>query len=416
MKNTSNLRLSPLKKKVFLILIIGIAISVVVFLPKILELFEEPYFIIIKNNDDLEFWSSSGNGTIENPYIIEGHHITVPRNDPDEYDVPCIPESSVISIRDVTKSFIIQNNILEVKGGCEGQYIIRISDISVPFAIRNNHLRSDGYAGSFRLINIDGLNSVISNNILYYAGSHISNSHNINFTCNQFLYSYSHSAYHSSNISYIQNHFYRTSIGIRECSHMLLHDNIFQNNEMYSRSGSLAIIWETDYCTITNNTFIYTGLDLRDSIYSTLFLSGNIVNGKPYGYFYNQSNVIIDSTTKYGQIKLVMCNVSTITDQVISKTSHPLLIENSAHTTIANSTISYCSFSGIKIKFSTNTSILDCVLEVNDIGVLGENSYNIFVKRNLFRRLIFGIQLWDCSMLIEEDNVFEDVDFDVRNW
>ena len=51
------MRLSPLRKRILiiLILIIGIATSVVVFLPQILEqVVEDPYFIIIKNNEDLE--------------------------------------------------------------------------------------------------------------------------------------------------------------------------------------------------------------------------------------------------------------------------------------------------------------------------------------------------------------------------
>lgn len=421
MKNTSNKRLSPLKKRVFLILIliIGITISVVVFLPQILV--EEPYFIIIKNNEDLNFWSSSGNGTIENPYIIEGHHITVPRNDPDDFDVPCIPESSVISIRDVTKSFIIQNNNIEVRGGCEfdHQYIISISDISVPFTIRNNYLRG-GYADCFRLYNIDGLNSVISNNRIYSAGVYISNSRNVSFINNQFYtngHAYDTYIYQSSSISYIQNYFYLSDVNIRDCSHMLLHDNIFENDEVYS-GWNLATIWETDYCTITNNTFINAGLELRsfDTYYPTAIVSGNIVNGKPYGLFYNQTNVIIDGTTKYGQIKLVFCKFSTIIDQLISHTSQPLLIENCANTTIANSTFSYCNWAGVFIKSSTNTYVLDCVLEVHHSGVRGENSHGIYVKRNLFRSLIFGIRLDDCSMWIEEDNVFENVDMEVRSF
>ena len=193
---------------------------------------EEPYFITIKNNEDLEFWSNSGDGTIENPFSIEGHHITVPANDPDAFDVPCFPENSVISIKNITKSFILQNNHIVVKGGCEGQYIIKISDISVPFAIGNNYFRSDGYhAGSFRLINVDGHNSFISNNNIYYASSHISNSQNITFINNHFTYSYSQYAYQCSNMSYIQNHFYLTSVGIRDCSRILVHDNIFENDD-----------------------------------------------------------------------------------------------------------------------------------------------------------------------------------------
>ena len=422
MKKASNMRLIPLGKKnlISLILIIGIAISVVVFLPQILELFEKPYFIIIKNNEDLELWSSSGDGTMENPYSIEGHHIRVPRNDPDDFFVPCIPESSVISIRNVTKSFIIQNNILEVKGGCEGQNIIRISDISIPFVIRNNIFRGGLYASSFKLSNINGYNSVISNNRIYGAGSYLVNVHNVTIINNQFYtkgFAFGAHASQSSRISLIHNYFYLYSVNVRECSEMLLHDNTFENDEMYS-GWNLATITETDSCTITNNTFIKGGLRLKsfDLYYPSAIVSGNIINGKPYGLFYNQSNVIIDGTTKYGQIKLVRCKFSTITDQVISDTSQPILIENCADTIVATSIISYSNWAGVLIKNSTNTSVLDCVLEGHQSGVRGENSHGIFVKRNLFKSLIFGIRLDDCTILIEDNNVFEDVDMEVRSF
>lgn len=407
-----SMRLNLSKKKVLLIsfLVIGIVISVVIFFPMVEE---EPYFITIKNNEDLEFWSSSGNGTIENPYSIEGHHITVPRNDPDDFDVPCFPEYSVISIRNITKSFIIQNNIIEVKGGCEDnqQYIISMADISVPFTIRNNYLRG---AGCFKLLNVNGFNSTISNNKIYYAGSSISNSHNINFIHNQFTYSYSLYIYQCSNLSYIQNHFYLTSVGIRECSRIILHDNIFENDDIYSGWTRLTVL-ETGHCTITDNSLIRAGLDLRSfyDYYPTAIISGNLVNGKPYGYFYNQSDVMINSNTQYGQINLVKCNFSIVTDQIISHTSYSIHVKYCTNTIIANSTFSHCGQAGVYIKYSSKTHVLDCILEDNHSGVRGENSPSIFVKRNLFRSLIFGVYLETCS-LQEEDNVFEDVDFQIR--
>ncbi|MFX0017465.1 MAG: NosD domain-containing protein [Candidatus Hermodarchaeota archaeon] len=402
-----------------MIIIIGLGISIIIFLPIITEylLDEEPYFITIKNDEDLEFWSNSGDGTKESPYIIEGHRITIPKNDPDVYDVPCFPENSVISICDITKSFILQNNHIVVKGGCENvqQYIISISDISVPFIIRNNYLWG-GYGG-IRLHNINGHNSFISNNTIYYSGSYISNSQSISFIHNQYTYSYSQYTYHCSNMSYIQNYYYLTTIAIRECSHVLLSDNIFENDEAYS-GWSRLIIWETEYCTITDNTLIRAGLSLRnfDNCHPTAIVSGNLVNGKPFGYFYNQSNIVINSTINYGQIKLVKCNNSIITDQVISETSSPLLIENCIETTVANSTFSHCGNAGVDITSSTNISILDCFFEDNYSGVEGEHSHGIIVKSNFFRELMFGIILEACSLLTIEDNVFENVDSEIRIW
>ncbi len=411
------MRLNLSYKRIFLILIliIGIGVSIFIILPIITD--EEPYFITIKSDEHLKIWSNSGNGTIENPYIIEGHHITIPENDFDVYDVPCFPENSVISIYNITKSFILQNNHIVVKGGCNRvqQYIISISDISVPFRIQNNYLRG-GYGG-IRLHNIDAHNSIISNNTIYYAGLTISNSQNISFILNQYIYSYSQYAFQCNNINYIQNHYYLTSINIRESSHVLVYDNIFENDETYSGWSRLTL-WESKYCTITNNTLIKTGLELRnfDTFYSSTIVSGNSINGKPFGFFYNQSNTMINSTIKYGQIKLVKCYNAIITDQVISETSSPLMIENCTKTTVTNSTFSHCSWAGVNIKSSVNTSIINCFLEDNYSGVEGENSYGIIIKSNLFKELMFGVFLKTCTLLTMEDNVFEKVDTEIMSW
>ena len=183
-----------------------------------------------------------------------------------------------------------------MNGGCddENQYIISISDVSVPFAIRNNYFRG-GYADCFRLLNVDGQDSYISNNRLYSAGASIRNSRNITFSNNQ-LYTSGHAynifAYQSTYISFIQNYFYISSVNVRDCSHILIHDNILENDETYS-GWDLVDILETDDCTITNNTFINGGLDMRnfDSYYPTAIVTENKINGKPYGLFYNQTKV-----------------------------------------------------------------------------------------------------------------------------
>lgn len=402
-------------------IIIGIVVSLVIYLPLILHEVQEPYFIIIKNNEDLEFWSSSGNGTVNNPYIIEGHHIVVPENEYEkDYDTPCIPEESVISISGVSKSFIIQNNFIDVKGGCEGQYIIKISDISVHFAICNNELRGGFYAHAFSLSNVDGRGSIITNNRINSAGTYLDNVHNVSFIDNQFYTrgnAYGVYVFQSSNIFFNQNYCFLYCVTFRECSYIFIDKNILENNDIYS-GWTLLYIRETEYCSITNNTFIRGGLTLRcfDAYYPTVIVASNIVNGKPLGFLYKQSDVIIDGTTKYGQIMLVNCNNSIITDQVITETSSALIIKNCTETTVANGIFSHCGWTGINVESSTKTSILDCYFEDNYGGVLGKGSYSFIVKRNLFRMLMCGIYLEECTSLVQEDNVFEDVDREITIW
>jgi parallel beta-helix repeat protein len=413
------MRFSPRKKSaIILIIITGILIPVFIFITYIID--KEPYFIIIKNNEDLEFWSSSGNGTGDNPYIIEGHHIIVPRNDYEEdYDTPCIPEESIISISGVSKSFVIQNNIFEVKGGCEGQYIIKISDISVPFAIRNNELRGGFYAHAFSLSNINGKDSIVSKNRIYSASTRLNNVHNISFIGNQFYTrgkAYSMSAYQSSNVQFIQNYCFLYSVSFRECSHILIDNNIFENDETYS-GWDLLYLREIEYCTITNNTFIRGGLDWRvfTGFYPTAIVFNNIVNGKPYGFFFNQTNVVIN-TIKYGQILLVKCFETTITEQFIRDVSQPLLIENCIDSTVTNSKFLDCKWVGIDIQYSTNTIVSECEIEDNHYGVKGVNSHGISVNYCVFKDLQWGIQVQDCSGFIEKDNMFENVASEVTIW
>ena len=244
------------RKKIFLLLIIaGFMTLTVVMLPIFLK---KPYFIHINNNADLESWSSSGSGTVDDPYIIEYHHISVPRNDYDDFDTPCIPEKSVISICGVTKSFIIQNNVIEVKGGCEGQYIIKISDVSVPFTIRNNILRGGLYAYCIKLEDIDGQGSLVSNNYLYEGSTSLKNVNDISFNENKFSTrgnAFGFYTDNSTNVNLIHNSYFLYPVYFKQCSYVLIERNTFENDEDYS-GWTLLGIKDTEYYTITNNNFI----------------------------------------------------------------------------------------------------------------------------------------------------------------
>ncbi|MHA1205671.1 MAG: right-handed parallel beta-helix repeat-containing protein [Candidatus Heimdallarchaeaceae archaeon] len=101
-------------------------------------------------------------------------------------------------------------------------------------------------------------------------------------------------------------------------------------------------LWYSDYATITGNTitnnnedgidlyyssfaaiigniFINDGLYIS-SVYSSLTVEDNFVNGKPLGYFVNAFNVVIDQLDYYGQLILINCSHLTIANQNLSYT------------------------------------------------------------------------------------------------
>lgn len=391
--------------KISRIIILIVIIGSVIAIPSVLffVFHEEPYFIVIESDDDFERWCDIGNGTLNNPYIIEGHQITVPENWETmngDYISPCSP--SLIRISGVTKSFIIQNNVLAMKNKCGGNSMIQIYNVSVPFIIRDNQFSGyDKHGISISLIN--GFNSIVENNEFYHADITLWNSNNLSISQNKFHNTGYSSNYvrESNNITFQYNLFDSSDLEFYEGSDISLFNNTFQfqpNGVRTSISG-----YYTGYSDIVNNSFKYTGLYLVDSSCIPKHIEGNMVNGRPLGFFFNKSNLIIDNTIKYGQIILLDCNYTMISYQLINNTYYAILVGNCLNSTITNCSLNN-NYIGAHVRSSNNTFIIENTFESCRYGVYGRYANELSIRKNHFISTYYPILTSYCTSVVDEEN------------
>ena len=384
-----------------------IAIPITIFIMNI----ETPYFIIIDSDEDFLQWCDKGNGTVENPYIIAGHTITVPENYETtfgDHTTPCTPYA-LISISGVTKSFIIENNTLTMKNLCGGDNMIFIHNVNVPFIIRNNEFTSSGVGkDAITIISVNGSSSKISNNRFTSSKIYIRESNNISFIANEFhnTGAYSNHVRESVNISFQYNLFIKGDLEFYECSGVVLHNNTFD----LRNSNWIRVIfgYRTDFTRYTNNTLVHAGLGTVSSDRIPLAFEGNTINGKPLGFFYNQTDFSIDNTTEYGQIILIQCSNATVTDQIINNTPSAIQITECINTTVAN-----CNFTGnpysVYVWKSNRTYIEDndfhhVGLGTWGTGVRGSYANGLYMRRNLFVKLTAPFSQYQCTDVVDENN------------
>lgn len=392
---------------IYLVISLGIIASAIT-VPFVIYFttYKEPYFITIDSDDDFERWCDKGNGTVENPYIIEGHQITVPEyweKKIGDYSSTCTP--GLISISAVSKSFIIQNNILTMKNDCGGDDMISIYNVEVPFVIRDNQFRSESYhKDGISLLAVNGTNSAIENNKFYRAAIAIGQSHDLFFSQNTFheVGFYHNYIRESDNITFQYNLFDSSDVDFYECSSIAFLNNTFRFDQYGYREAFSG--YNTNYSKIINNSFILAGLGLINSKH----VEGNMVNGKPLGFFFNQSNLVIDNVIPYGQIILISCNYTQISHQLINNTNISLGIKNCVNTTITNCTLGNNRY-GVYVSSSNHTLIKDNWFESCQYGVMGYYANNLNIKENTFIDTYWNpIYTTYCTSVIDEDNMFYD--------
>ena len=341
---------------------------------------QEPYFIRIHSDDDFEKYGFPGNGSIDLPYIIEGHSIIVPETYTDDNGSPCT--AVIFDIAHVTKCFIVQNNHLTSKADCGNIPIIHVWDVNTSFIIRDNII-----TGSFRdpiglcLSGLNSPNSQIHDNLFITCiGIELFSSQGPNIENNTFRTCHSGiETYDSANIS-IQNNFfelnaYTHDIDIIRSPSIKIINNTFTNRQRittnsYSRYESISSI-DSPYCFIINNTFECGGISLSDNDYLTATIQDNLVNGKPLGFFMNQTGLIIDISTQYGQLKLIICTNIEI--------KYQNLINNTLGIEFVNCTNCSCSYTNFSFIWTD--------------GIYVANSKNISLSYNNFQYLLTGVYI-----------------------
>lgn len=352
------------------IIIIGIAIILIIsgigFVIFINVNSPEPYFIKIHSDDDFEKYSFPGNGSINNPYIIEGYSITVPENYKDANGSPCT--AKIIEIFHVSKSFIIQNNHLTSNVDCGNIAIILIWNVSTSFVIRNNVITGSVHKPTG--LWLSGVNSSLSqihNNLFTNCkGISLYNSYGLSIEYNIFRSCHiGMEIYDSINIT-IQNSFFELNLGTCDIDMMRspsikIINNTFINRpriteNSYHRYECISS-YDSPNCVIINNSFSLGGVILSDNDYLTATIQNNLVNGKALGFFVNQTNFNIEIPHQYGQLKLINCNNSLIKNQNFCNLTLGIELVHCYNISCSYSNFSYIWTDGICLGSSNNISL-----------------------------------------------------------
>ncbi len=402
--------------------------------------------IAISSDSDFELQGFPGNGTLNNPYVIEDLYIdyqeyvqehpaaiTISHTQVHFIIRDCMLEAGIgpttppgtgaegirlenvsnayidhcnlvlfsigIQLRSASHSQITKNQISECEVGIDGLEIENITFAGnelylnyygvlvtrcVNTQITSNIIRNNSITGIFPLE--EAQNCVISNNMIFghtfgeypaaitlwnCPGWVIENnviSHNtvaLDSTVgngnrlirnNTILYNqYGFLGDAISGDRFIGNHFLNcsTAISIWDSENCTFEENLFEN---ITHTG---ISFSNCYnCTLLNNAFRGTGLGIYGDSPSSWYhhLSGNSVNSKPIGFYYKQSNLILDGND-FAQLIIAICGNVTIQGGEFNRSSLGIMLAFSQNCKIRGVRVHDESVSGIWLRYCNSITV-----------------------------------------------------------
>ncbi|MFX1296064.1 MAG: NosD domain-containing protein, partial [Promethearchaeota archaeon] len=337
------------------------------------------------------------------------------------------------------RNFILENNISKCRYG--------ISLKGKSHFISQNNMEECGIylVGTLEEMTshyIDTNNNVGGNSVYYYANStnlsqtNFSNPGQIilvnsndsiisNLDINQSSHGVSLFYCHNDTISHnnISNAI-DSGIYLNMCNNLTISENSINNTSagptLFSRGvyGEGISLDDTDNSSIVKNNLSYNdiGIELKSSFNNSikdnlmnrcgLVLSGtkneisshtietsNLVNDNSLYYYVNEINLGSNNFTDAGQVILVNCNNSIISDMNVSHSSYGISIFYGENFTLSNINASYNFLSGIGLTSCWNVSISWFSAINNSYGVSLVNSYNCSLIFSNFSGCLYGVSL-----------------------
>lgn len=367
--------------------------------------------IIVDGNEALNDFCS-GNGTIgnfSNPYVISGYYIDANNS------------GSGIEIRNTDK-YVVLNDFFVINsdsgGYSAGIKLFNCSNIKIENSTGKNNLngifiedsenitilRNDFSNNKYGIYLWDSENNTLSNNNISSnenSGIKLNDSNNNTISFNSATHNFYGLNIEGFNNTIIGNSLLNNSYGvtIRDSFNVLrgnmvkfssesgvsIHDFFtFLYNNTISDNGYTGIDLKNDanYNVLSHNVLVNNGIIIQDSFNNSIDES-NIINGKPVMYFENQNGLIIDGISNIGQLILVNCNNSIISNSNISQTAGGILLSNSYNNFIFNNTMSFNSEYGIHLRHSNHNVLSDNRATYNLKGFFIRYSNNITLYNNL---------------------------------
>ncbi|MFW9829144.1 MAG: nitrous oxide reductase family maturation protein NosD [Candidatus Thorarchaeota archaeon] len=166
--------------------------------------------------------------------------------------------------------------------------------------------------------------------------------------------------------------------------------NISENIINYNRENGIEIYWFSNNIIIRRNLMEECSLGFEtltiEDMCSLSIDTLNFVNGKPIYYYANQTNLGPSNFTNPGQIILVNCNNSIISNFNISNGSNGIMLYGCNNSTISENTLCYNIQNGISLSQSNYNSILNnTVLYNSDEGILlSQSNYNQIFRNKAY--------------------------------
>ncbi|MHA1346770.1 MAG: NosD domain-containing protein [Candidatus Heimdallarchaeaceae archaeon] len=411
--------------------------------------------LYITNDSDLAGNATSGDGSANTPYVIEGLSIitgdssaiyitgtTVNFTIRDCYLVGLnmaiwieIAQSNSVEINnnivsgnsrgirvDYTDYTNITDNICQNSG--EGIYL-QVSD----YAYLENNTCFGGVHGIYTWTST---HCTFVDNILYSNSEHglyLDSSNSCNITENK-CYSNTREGIYLTfsqlnsityNEAYLNNY---NGIYVNQGNSNTIKNNYLHNNNRdgikisYTVSDTVAnnTLYDNDWYGINNlyasSTSILDNNATKDgfgifagsqSAYDGLTVGGNTVNGKPLGYINGLGEATL-APNVYGQLILVFCNGTIVKDYTIEETSIALAMVGCENVTVDNCNFNNNNYGSIRLDNSMETTIQNTKCSYNEeyggvysFGAINTTLYNVTANHNQFGIYLSGATVFNIS-------------------
>lgn len=336
--------------------------------------------IVVSNDNDFETQNWPGEGTIEDPYIIEGLNITT--------------DDICISFHGTSKHFIIRDCFLRsLKGGF--MCCIQFHDVT------NGSVIGCEIDSGYMYFEMIG-------DIIYTCfgfGIRIQSSSSCNLTSNIFYNNYYAVNFKDSTSCLLENNQISQSwegISIEDSISCIAdRNNLFNNKEsiLLRKSNSCTImnqiidgsgsrlglhLIESTECQISDNQFKNSGISFDKSGNAHHWnhtLYGNTVNGQPVGYFHKLANSSINAS-EYGQLILAECTNVTANYGLFKNTTIGVQFGHCVNSNLEYSVISNNSMAGLALYSCSGCGSINNSFRSNFEGVLSHSTEKMTIAHN----------------------------------
>ncbi|MBD3158799.1 MAG: hypothetical protein GF309_08440 [Candidatus Lokiarchaeota archaeon] len=335
--------------------------------------------IIISSKSDFELWSSSGNGTEENPYMIDGFNITSV--------VPAL-------VFENTSYHFILRNCSFVGDGFHDMYLLNyFFSVSSQEAIVVLDNVSNG-----KIVNCSTSNTSVGIALHNSEYCRVMNSSITLSGCGILLENSTSCVVRNSDIS---DSFY--GIGLQETASSQVCENTLLNC-----TQSAIYVSQTTACGIINNKMTSGGIefarfDENPLRYFEHEIEGNEVGGRKILYLRENHKRVL-ACSNYSQIIIVDSESITLRDGDFKNVSTAALLAFSPGCSVIDSVISY-SHSGVWIHESDNCSVKNTATQSCGVAVEVTTSESFTASENQFSACNQGFSLVngsDCTISMND--------------